>query len=83
MLCLCLVGQSRLTPCNLMHRSLPGSSIHGMLRQEYWNGLPLPPLVTYVSIYFMYLGVPILGAYMLMSVKPCFYIDSFIICLLL
>ena len=83
MLCLCLAGQSCLTPCNRMHCSLPGSSVHGMFTQEYWSGLPLPPPVIYASIYFMYLGVPILGAYMLMHVKPCFYTDSFIICLLL
>ena len=24
--------------------SLPGSSIHGISRQEYWSGLPLPSL---------------------------------------
>ena len=23
-------------------RSLPGSSVHGFSRQEYWSGLPLP-----------------------------------------
>ena len=23
--------------------SLPGSSVHGMLQQEYWSGLPFPP----------------------------------------
>ena len=23
--------------------SPPGSSVHGILRQEYWNGLPCPP----------------------------------------
>ena len=25
--------------------SPPGSSVHGILRQEYWNGLPCPPPV--------------------------------------
>ena len=25
-----------------MDCSLPGSSVHGILRQEYWNGLPFP-----------------------------------------
>ena len=25
-----------------MDCSLPGSSVHGILRQEYWSGLPLP-----------------------------------------
>ena len=25
-----------------MDRSLPGSSVHGILRQEYWSGFPFP-----------------------------------------
>ena len=25
-----------------MDYSLPGSSIHGILQQEYWSGLPFP-----------------------------------------
>ena len=25
-----------------MHDSLPGSSIHGIFKQEYWSGLPFP-----------------------------------------
>ena len=29
--------------CDLMSCSLPGSSVHGILRQEYWSGLPCPP----------------------------------------
>ena len=32
-----------LTLCDPMDRSLPGSSVHGILsRQEYWSGLPFP-----------------------------------------
>ena len=27
---------------NLMNCSPPGSSIHGIFRQEYWSGLPFP-----------------------------------------
>ena len=27
-----------------MDRSLPGCSVHGIFRQEYWSGLPLPSL---------------------------------------
>ena len=26
-----------------MDCSSPGSSVHGISRQEYWNGLPVPP----------------------------------------
>ena len=34
--------QSCPTLCNPMDCSPPGSSVHGLLRQEYWNGLPFP-----------------------------------------
>ena len=34
--------QSSLTLCNPMDRSLPGSSVHGIFRQESWSGLPSP-----------------------------------------
>ena len=36
------VAQSCLTLCDPMDYSLPGSSVHGILRQEYWSGLPFP-----------------------------------------
>ena len=35
--------QSGLTLCNPMDCSLPGSSVHRILRQEHWSGLPCPP----------------------------------------
>ena len=31
------------TLCDRMDCSSPGSSVYGILRQEYWNGLPCPP----------------------------------------
>ena len=35
--------QSRLTLCDRMDHSLPGSSVHGgFSRQEYWSGLSCP-----------------------------------------
>ena len=34
--------QSCLTLCDPMDRSLPGSSVHGFSRKEYWSGLPCP-----------------------------------------
>ena len=37
-----LVTQLCLTLCNPMDCSLPGSSVHGFSRQEYWSGLPFP-----------------------------------------
>ena len=37
------VTQSCLTLCNPLDCSLPGSSVHGVSRQEYWSALPLPP----------------------------------------
>ena len=35
--------QSCLTLCDPMDCNAPGSSVHGIPRQEYWNGLPCPP----------------------------------------
>ena len=32
------------TLCDPMDHSLPGSSVHEISRQEYWSGLPFPPL---------------------------------------
>ena len=40
---LCLVAQSCPTLCDPMDCSLPGSSVHGVLQEEYWSGLPCPP----------------------------------------
>ena len=28
--------------CDPVNRGLPGSSVHGISRQEYWSGLPFP-----------------------------------------
>ena len=39
---LCSVAQLCPTLCNPMDCSLPGSSVHGILRQEYWSGLAFP-----------------------------------------
>ena len=36
------VAQSCLTLSDSMDCSLPGSSVHGFSRQEYWSGLPFP-----------------------------------------
>ena len=38
----CSVTQSCQTLCNPMDCSLPGFSVHGILQQEYWSGLPCP-----------------------------------------
>ena len=37
-----LVSQLCLTLCNPMDGSLPGSSVHGILKAKYWVGLPFP-----------------------------------------
>ena len=37
-----MVGQSCPTLCDPMDWSPPGSSVHGISRQEYWSGLPFP-----------------------------------------
>ena len=39
----CSVAQSCPTLCDPMDCSPPDSSVHGILRQEYWSGLPCPP----------------------------------------
>ena len=36
------VTQLCLTLCDPMDCSLPGCSVHGFSRQEYWRGLPFP-----------------------------------------
>ena len=37
------VAQSCLTLCDPMDCSPPGSSVHGISKQEYWSELPFPP----------------------------------------
>ena len=44
LLCVGVVAQLCPTLCNPMDCSLPGSSVHGIPREEYWSGLPCPPL---------------------------------------
>ena len=39
---LCLVASAVSRLCYPMDCSLPSSSVHGILRQEYWSGLPCP-----------------------------------------
>ena len=41
------VAQSCPTLSDPMDCSLPGSSAHGISRQEYWSGVPLPSLILY------------------------------------
>ena len=39
-----------LTLCDPMDCSLPGSSVHGILWQEYWSVLPFPsPILEYAA----------------------------------
>ena len=38
----CLVAKSCPTLSDLVGCSPPGSSVHGLPRQEYWIGLPIP-----------------------------------------
>ena len=43
------VAQLCLTFSNPMDCSLPGSSIHGFSRQEYWSRVPLPSPLSYIG----------------------------------
>ena len=38
----CVHAQSCLALCDPMDCSLPGSSVHGIFKQEHWSGLPFP-----------------------------------------
>ena len=42
------VAQSCPTLGDPMDGSLPGSSVHGFSRQEYWSGVPLPSPIVHV-----------------------------------
>ena len=44
------VAQSCLTLRDSMDCSLPGFSTHGILRQEYWSGLPLPSPILCIAV---------------------------------
>ena len=49
------VTQSCPTLSDPMDCSLPGSSVHGFSRQEYWSGVPLPsPTTGYTLWHFCY-----------------------------
>ena len=41
---MCLVAQWGPTPCDSVDCSPPGSSVHGIPRQENWSELPFPSL---------------------------------------
>ena len=45
------VTESCPTPSDPMDCSLPGSSVHGFSRQEYWSGVPLPSPNIYITKY--------------------------------
>ena len=40
--CICVRTLSHVQLCDSMDCSLPGPSVHGIPRQEYWSGLPFP-----------------------------------------
>ena len=39
----CSVTKLCLTLCDPVDCNPPGFSVHGILQQEYWSGLPFPP----------------------------------------
>ena len=52
------VAQSFPTLSAPMDCSLPGSSVHGFSRQEYWSGVPLPSPTNVSSSLLKLLRVP-------------------------
>ena len=52
-----LVAQSYLTLCDPMDCSPPGSSVHGILWQEHWSGLPCPSPVISFREWFHFLWI--------------------------
>ena len=48
------VAQSCPTLGDPMDCSLPGSSVHGFSRQEYWSGVPLPSPNTTLNLVLIY-----------------------------
>ena len=50
------VAQLCLTFSDSMNCSLPGSSVHGISRQEYWSGVPLPSPISNASTINIYLS---------------------------
>ena len=41
-MCVHACAQSRTTFCNPVDRRPPGSTVHGISRQDYWSGVPFP-----------------------------------------
>ena len=59
------VTQSCSTLSDPMDCSLPGSSVHGFSRQEYWSGVPLPSPALQVDSSPTELSGKVLGKYFL------------------
>ena len=49
---------SRVRLSDPMDCSLPGSSVHGFSRQEYWSGVPLPSPIEYTERTYMGKDLP-------------------------
>ena len=61
-----------LTLCDAMDYNLPGSSVHGISRQEYWSGLPCSPPgdLTHPGVELESRGSPALAGWCLPLVPP-------------
>ena len=76
------VAQSCLTLSDPMDCSLPGSSIHGFSRQEYWSGVPLPSLMI-TDIKGLLFSVFLLCFLFIISSITAFFVVSFFQCSIL
>ena len=79
------VAQSCPTLSDPMDCILPGSSVHGFSRQEYWSGVPLPsPIYIYIYIcayiYILFRFFSIIGYYNTLNIVPCTAQQVLVVC---
>ena len=64
------VAQLCPTPRDPMDCSLPGSSVHGFSRQEYWSGVPLLLLYNIVVVFAIHSHQSAMGVHVFSILNP-------------